>query len=124
MPAIQTIFLAALILVVLVFDKCFGHSSIKIRAEPLPLHCELCGEFCHQCEFGAVTMPYCGQVCAKGHGQLCGGPKDRFGICGEGMYCNCNRCHGCSEKGLACNEAESDVDCPITHKAHRSFLFA
>ncbi|XP_076659609.1 queen brain-selective protein-1 [Halictus rubicundus] len=124
MTSIQTISLAAIILVVLVFDKCFGYSGIKLRTEPLPPRCELCGSECNECKFGVVTLPYCGEVCAKGHGQFCGGPNDIYGICGEGMYCNCNSCHGCSEAGMQCNEAESDVDCLIAHKFHRSFSFA
>ncbi|XP_078035662.1 queen brain-selective protein-1 [Augochlora pura] len=120
MTAIQTMSIAALILVALVFDKCFGHPPIKLRK---PNYCETCDDSCNKCEFGVTTLPSCGLVCAQGPDDVCGGPNDEWGICGDGMYCYCNKCHGCSAKGLKCKEAKPDDNCKIPHKHQRHILF-
>ncbi|XP_076235430.1 queen brain-selective protein-1 [Calliopsis andreniformis] len=102
MPAIQTIYVAILLTVVLLFDKCFGYPSIRQR-QTMKLSCKSCEEdSCSKCEFGVVMSPSCGRVCAKGPNQICGGPGESWGICGDGMFCNCNRCDGCSTNKLNC----------------------
>ncbi|XP_046401532.1 uncharacterized protein LOC124167596 [Ischnura elegans] len=48
------------------------------------------------CEYG-MKMDACGRmVCARGPGQRCGGKFNILGICGDGTFCLCNRCKGCS----------------------------
>ncbi|XP_076667495.1 queen brain-selective protein-1 isoform X2 [Andrena cerasifolii] len=104
MPAIQTVCIALLLTVVLLFDKCFGYPSIRQRpvGRPGGGSCSSCGDACNKCEFGVVTLPHCGRVCAKGPNQICGGHADVWGVCGDGMFCNCNRCDGCSTNKLNC----------------------
>ncbi|XP_031825401.1 queen brain-selective protein-1 [Nomia melanderi] len=105
MSAIQTICVAVLVLVVLAFDKCLGYPSIKVRRERHPL-CEPCGETCGDCKFGVKTIPSCGEVCAKGPGETCGGMSNEWGVCGEGMICNCYQCYGCPSDDQDCKEID------------------
>ncbi|XP_015440223.1 PREDICTED: neuroparsin-A-like [Dufourea novaeangliae] len=124
MPAIQTVYVAVLLVIVLLFDKCFGYPSNKLGQEVLH-NCQSCGDSCNKCKFGVTTMPFCGRVCAKGLNEVCGGPKDSWGICGDGMYCNCNRCHGCSTKGLDCKDqiTTKNTCVPKPKKLLRAFQF-
>ncbi|XP_065167767.1 neuroparsin-A-like [Atheta coriaria] len=61
------------------------------------------------------TRNICNQrVCAKGPGERCGGPKEIFGRCGVGMWCQqqredrSSRCHGCY--GDSSNECYHEED--------------
>ncbi|XP_057371994.1 neuroparsin-A-like [Daphnia carinata] len=54
------------------------------------------------CIYG-VVKDYCGRdICAKGPGHRCGGKWNSLGTCGEGLFCSCNRCGGCSLITLEC----------------------
>ncbi|CAL4188303.1 unnamed protein product, partial [Meganyctiphanes norvegica] len=54
------------------------------------------------CKFG-VAMDWCRRpVCSKGPGESCGGRWMQHGTCGTGLYCQCNRCTGCSPVTLDC----------------------
>ncbi|CAK9822908.1 unnamed protein product [Anthophora retusa] len=102
MPDRRTINVAILLAVVLLFDKCSGYPSIRQEVES---QCKGCGDFCEKCEFGWVMSNVCNiPICAKGPDQSCGGPRGVHGICGEGMYCRCKKCSGCSSKTLACSK--------------------
>ncbi|XP_076165671.1 queen brain-selective protein-1 [Ptiloglossa arizonensis] len=101
MPALRTVCIAVLLVVVLLFDKCFGYPSTRLKLG-FRQSCESCGDLCNTCPAGIAISPVCGRVCAKRPGEICGGPGEMWGICGEGMYCNCNRCSGCSTTDLNC----------------------
>ncbi|CAL4114160.1 unnamed protein product, partial [Meganyctiphanes norvegica] len=54
------------------------------------------------CKYG-IDTDVCGRtVCAKGPGRSCGGRRSINGSCGEGLYCACNRCTGCSPTTFEC----------------------
>ncbi|XP_034177560.1 queen brain-selective protein-1 isoform X2 [Osmia lignaria lignaria] len=106
MPGIHTVCIAILLAVVLLYDRCFGYPSIRQR-QGLVHVCESCADSCDKCEYGVVMSVACGvPQCAKGPDQLCGGHKDIFGICGEGMHCNCNKCIGCSSDEFECSKKD------------------
>ena len=106
MPGIHTVCIAILLAVVLLYDRCFGYPSIRQR-QGLGHVCESCADSCDKCEFGVVMSVACGvPQCAKGPDQLCGGSRDILGICGEGMYCNCNKCIGCSSEEFECSKKD------------------
>ena len=75
----------------------------------------------NSCQFGSGPGPCGGDVCLKGPGDVCGGARDRYGKCAEGLLCsNCNRsdqtdlyklidnvclilrCQGCSLTSFTC----------------------
>ena len=46
----------------------------------------------NSCQFGSGPGPCGGEVCLKGPGEVCGGARDRYGKCAEGLLCSdCNR---------------------------------
>ncbi|KAK3852486.1 hypothetical protein Pcinc_040932 [Petrolisthes cinctipes] len=54
------------------------------------------------CKYG-VTVDWChNEVCAKGPGESCGGYRNANGECGEGTFCQCNICYGCSPFDNTC----------------------
>ncbi|XP_053986613.1 neuroparsin-A-like isoform X1 [Hylaeus volcanicus] len=101
MPSTHTVCIAVLLVAVLLFDEGCAYRSTKLLMLRLSCQNQSCGD-CSQCPFGTAKSPVCGEVCAKGPGDMCGGHRDEWGICGEGMFCNCNRCDGCSVKDLNC----------------------
>ncbi|KAK3929861.1 Neuroparsin-A [Frankliniella fusca] len=69
-----------------------GLAGLALRCEPLPEP--------EDCLYG-LARDHCGRVvCAKGPGERCGGPLHL--TCGEGMYCKCERCIGCSLNTFTC----------------------
>ena len=76
----------------------------------------------NSCQFGSGPGPCGGDVCLKGPGDVCGGARDRYGKCAEGLLCSdCNRyykdgerkysyglmfhvfrCQGCSLTSFTC----------------------
>ncbi|XP_018364967.1 PREDICTED: neuroparsin-A-like [Trachymyrmex cornetzi] len=102
MLTFQFTYMIVLLAAVFLIDKCHAHSAIAQRHEPRPL-CVGCGDKCEQCEFGYTTSTLCGiSECRRGPGQICGGPSDSWGVCGDGLICSCNRCTGCSVDNLTC----------------------
>ncbi|KAG7204231.1 hypothetical protein KM043_002059 [Ampulex compressa] len=98
----QTIYTAALLTIVIMSGKSFGYPSIRQRQDIRPL-CEGCGDACDKCEFGVTISELCGvPECRRGPGQICGGPSETWGVCGDGLICSCNRCSGCSLESLTC----------------------
>ncbi|XP_029666235.1 neuroparsin-A-like [Formica exsecta] len=86
-------FLATIFLI----GKCYAHPTFRQEL------CVGCGEECDKCEFGVVISALCGITeCRRGPGQRCGGPSERWGVCGDGLMCSCNRCAGCSLDSLDC----------------------
>ncbi|XP_076755098.1 queen brain-selective protein-1 [Xylocopa sonorina] len=86
------------------FDECSGFPWTRQKQDV----CKGCGDMCDRCEYGIVKSIACDVLqCAKGPDEKCGGPDQVFGICGEGMYCNCNRCMGCSQLKLNCATTEN-----------------
>lgn len=78
----------------------------SLRCPPCP------GGMCPEpidCRHG-VTTDFCGRrICAKGPGQICGtGLFKMLGSCGDGMYCHCGKCTGCSLITYEC----FDETCP------------
>ncbi|XP_017755251.1 PREDICTED: neuroparsin-A-like [Eufriesea mexicana] len=118
MFAIQTIRTTIVLLtIVLLLDKCSGYPSIREK-QGIAFYCTGCGDFCHKCEYGTVISNACGiRQCAKGPDESCGGPRELYGICGEGMRCNCNKCVGCSLEKLNCSV---DQDPCLPHKSSES----
>ncbi|XP_060826869.1 neuroparsin-A-like [Bombus pascuorum] len=103
MLAAQTIRIAVLLAIVLLYDKCSGYPSVRQKQE-MAL-CTGCGDFCHKCEYGVVISNACGvPQCAKGPDEPCGGRGERLGICADGMSCICNQCFGCSSEKLKCSK--------------------
>lgn len=49
-----------------------------------------------------VVLPNAVRFYLQGPGQICGGPSEAWGVCGDGLICNCNRCAGCSLASLEC----------------------
>ncbi|XP_015587662.1 neuroparsin-A isoform X2 [Cephus cinctus] len=88
-------------------------------AQPTMSHCIPCGSECDQCKHGVVTTRLCGiPECRKGPGEICGGPSKNWGICGDGLTCNCSQCSGCS---LDTNECFTNMNCfPMRSKSRRS----
>ncbi|XP_029167605.1 neuroparsin-A-like [Nylanderia fulva] len=90
-------FLATIFLI----GKCYAHPTLQ-RQEVRPL-CVGCGNDCDKCEFGFAISALCGIAeCRRGPGQICGGPSEAWGVCGDGLICSCNRCAGCSLDSLTC----------------------
>lgn len=108
MFVLQSVRIAVLIAVCLVFDKCTGYPSIRQRPG-IPPYCQGCGDSCHKCEYGIALSAACGGIpqCAKGPDELCGGPRELYGTCGEGMHCSCNRCVGCSTEKFGCSKIQN-----------------
>nr|CAH0109605.1 unnamed protein product [Daphnia galeata] len=83
-----------------VFIVCFS----RVNSAPRCTACNFHGD-CHppqNCVYG-VVKDYCGRdICAKGPGHRCGGKWNSLGICGEGLFCSCNRCGGCSLNTIEC----------------------
>ncbi|XP_014205923.1 neuroparsin-A-like [Copidosoma floridanum] len=72
--------------------------------------CESCAGECDKCKYGHAFSRFCGvEECLKGPGESCGGMRNKYGECGDGMYCRCNKCNGCSSDTLECHS----VVCPI-----------
>nr|UES72912.1 neuroparsin [Carausius morosus] len=79
------------------------------RSDGSSLPCKACAndEECDRepeqaCPFG-WKRDYCGRkVCAKGPMEMCGGRYLKWGVCGSGMECMCNRCKGCYSNTLQC----------------------
>jgi len=56
-----------------------------------------------KCRYGWERDACGNTLCTKGPGALCGGKYGRYGVCGEGLFCdNCNRCKGCSTITYEC----------------------
>ncbi|GAB1862955.1 Neuroparsin-A [Camponotus japonicus] len=90
-------FLAAICLI----GKCYAHPTIR-QQEVRPL-CVGCGDECDKCKFGFVISTVCGiPECRRGPGDICGGRNEAWGVCGDGLICQCNRCAGCSLDSLVC----------------------
>ncbi|KOX75295.1 Neuroparsin-A [Melipona quadrifasciata] len=115
MFTVQTIRIAVLLVIALLYDTCSGYPSIRQKQE-IASHCKGCGDFCHKCEYGVVMSSVCGiSQCAKAKSYLlfqgpdepCGGPRELFGTCGEGMRCTCNQCTGCSSENLRCSKVQN-----------------
>ncbi|XP_012139099.1 queen brain-selective protein-1 [Megachile rotundata] len=118
MSGIHAVSVVTLLVVVLLYDRCFGYPSIRQRANFGQL-CKSCGDSCDKCEFGVVMSLACGvPQCAKGPDQTCGGPRDLFGMCGEGMYCNCNKCTGCSSEEFECSKKDPCLPDSIVQLPH------
>ncbi|XP_073368122.1 LOW QUALITY PROTEIN: queen brain-selective protein-1 [Mycetomoellerius zeteki] len=77
MLTFQLTYMIVLLAAIFLIDKCRAHPAIAQRHEPRPL-------------------------CRRGPGQICGGPSDSWGVCGDGLICSCNRCTGCSVDNLTC----------------------
>ncbi|CAL7949736.1 unnamed protein product [Xylocopa violacea] len=120
MFAAQFIRIVIVLVIFFLFDKCSGYPSIRQKQAA----CIGCGDLCDKCEYGIVKSIACDVLqCAKGPDELCGGPDQLYGICGEGMYCNCNRCMGCSQDKLRCAKIENPC---LPHKSlgfHSSHRF-
>ncbi|XP_043255195.1 neuroparsin-A-like [Colletes gigas] len=120
MPATQTVCIAVLLVVALLFDKCFGYPLTRLKIESeIPCEERVCGNKCNDCPAGFTYSSFCGgKVCKKvsnrkvsnrkGLGEICGGLANMYGICGEGMFCKCNRCAGCSVMDLNCMQEQHD----------------
>ncbi|XP_011504360.1 PREDICTED: neuroparsin-A-like isoform X2 [Ceratosolen solmsi marchali] len=79
-----------------------GHPTIIERGEQRS-ECEGCADECEKCKYGFAFSNWCGlKECLKGPGEMCGGVRNKYGACGEGMYCRCNKCTGCSIDTLEC----------------------
>ncbi|CAL1674129.1 unnamed protein product [Lasius platythorax] len=92
------VFLATIFLI----GKCYAYPSLQRRQEVRP-PCMGCGDECDKCEFGVAISALCGIAeCRRGPGQICGGPSESWGVCGDGLICSCNRCSGCSLDSLMC----------------------
>ncbi|KAL6423108.1 hypothetical protein ACFW04_010538 [Cataglyphis niger] len=93
------VFLATIFLI----GKCYAHPTFPRRHELKPLCASGCGNECDKCEFGYTISALCGIAeCRRGPGQICGGPNEAWGVCGEGLICRCNRCAGCSLDSFEC----------------------
>ncbi|XP_076638280.1 queen brain-selective protein-1 isoform X2 [Colletes latitarsis] len=110
MPAIQTVCIAVLLVIALLFDKCFGYPPTRLQIESeIPCEERICRNKCNECPAGFTFSSICGEeVCKKGLGEICGGQANRYGICGEGMFCKCHRCSGCSVTDLNCMREQHD----------------
>ncbi|RLU24880.1 hypothetical protein DMN91_002971 [Ooceraea biroi] len=92
-------FSQAIVLSAAIFLVC-AHPTRRQEVRPL---CVGCGDECDKCEFGFTISALCGiPECRRGPGQICGGPSEAWGVCGDGLICNCNRCAGCSLASLEC----------------------
>ena len=57
----------------------------------------------NSCQFGSGPGPCGGDVCLKGPGDVCGGARDRYGKCAEGLLCSdCNRYYKDGERKYSC----------------------
>ncbi|XP_011637751.1 neuroparsin-A-like [Pogonomyrmex barbatus] len=102
MLTFQFIHAIVLLATIFVIGKCHAHSTIQQRQELRPL-CTSCGDECDKCDFGFIISTVCGTPqCRRGPGEICGGPSDTWGVCGDGLICSCNRCSGCSLDSLTC----------------------
>ncbi|XP_020289105.1 neuroparsin-A-like [Pseudomyrmex gracilis] len=98
---IQVFYAFTLLTAIFFVGKC--HPLLR-RQDVRPL-CLGCGNECDKCEFGYTISTLCGiRECRRGPGQICGGPSETWGVCGEGLRCSCNRCSGCSLDSLTCFE--------------------
>nr|CAD7198828.1 unnamed protein product [Timema douglasi]CAD7397218.1 unnamed protein product [Timema poppensis] len=61
------------------------------------------------CRYGIVRNNCNRKVCAKGPGELCGGPSIIWGRCGDDLHCTCNICTGCDSESLDCHKVENCV---------------
>ncbi|KAK2582654.1 hypothetical protein KPH14_004933 [Odynerus spinipes] len=97
----QSIYVLALLSIV--FLSCsFAHPSIRTR-EDVRAVCDGCGYECDKCQYGVTISTLCGvPECRRGPGEICGGPSDSWGVCGDGLICSCNKCIGCSVDQLTC----------------------
>ncbi|XP_015109290.1 uncharacterized protein LOC107036071 [Diachasma alloeum] len=76
------------------------HPALRIR-DVERAGCRPCGDECEACEYGVAYSPFCGVLeCRKGPDEHCGAR----GTCGDGMYCLCERCFGCSTDNLKCSD--------------------
>ncbi|KAK7086389.1 hypothetical protein SK128_025327, partial [Halocaridina rubra] len=55
-----------------------------------------------KCTYGTVRDWCRNQVCAKGPGEACGGLFLERGKCGDGTFCSCGICSGCSSITSEC----------------------
>ncbi|XP_012285340.1 neuroparsin-A [Orussus abietinus] len=113
MQAIVTVYVLALIA-----------GNILCSAHPArrPV-CEGCGDECDKCEFGVTKSALCGiSECRKGPGEVCGGPSNSWGICGDGLICSCNRCAGCSIDSLVCFTNMTCLPHQSLESRHMDFL--
>ncbi len=102
MRASQTVHVLVLLVLLNVLPMFLGHPTIIERAEQRS-ECEGCGANCKQCKYGSAFSLWCGlEECLKGPGEMCGGVRNKYGECGDGMYCRCNKCTGCSIDTLEC----------------------
>ncbi|XP_072749739.1 queen brain-selective protein-1 [Anoplolepis gracilipes] len=102
MLAFQFIHVIAFLATIFLIGKCYSHPTLQRRQEVRPL-CVGCGDECDKCEFGFTISALCGIAeCRRGPGQICGGPSEAWGVCGDGLICSCNRCAGCSLDSLTC----------------------
>ncbi|XP_012216947.1 neuroparsin-A-like [Linepithema humile] len=98
----QLIHTIALLASIFLIGKCYAHPMIRQQHEVRPM-CMGCGDECDKCEFGSTISTLCGiRECRRGPGQICGGPSENWGVCGDGLICSCNRCAGCSLDSLTC----------------------
>ncbi|XP_043492234.1 neuroparsin-A-like [Polistes fuscatus] len=93
-----------LVLLCVIFLSCsFAHPFIGQGREDVRQICDGCGYQCDKCKYGFTISPLCGiPVCNRGPGEVCGGPSESWGICGDGLICSCNKCIGCSVEELDC----------------------
>jgi len=97
-PPSMKLCLAAFLIAIL-FQLTRGSALSFPRCKPCP------EEGCtppEGCFYGVVKDRCQREMCAKGPGERCGGRWELLGACGEGMFCSCGRCAGCSLKTFEC----------------------
>ncbi|XP_011141108.1 neuroparsin-A [Harpegnathos saltator] len=93
----------ALLAAIFLIGKCYAHPMIWQRQDIRSKECTGCGNECDKCKYGVTVSALCGiEECRRGPGEYCGGPSQSWGVCGEGMFCICDRCVGCSVDFLTC----------------------
>ncbi|XP_014610517.1 PREDICTED: neuroparsin-A-like [Polistes canadensis] len=98
----QSIYILVLLFSVIFLSCSFAHPFIGQREDVRQI-CDGCGYQCDKCKYGFTISPLCGiPVCNRGPGEVCGGPSESWGICGDGLICSCNKCIGCSVEELDC----------------------
>ncbi|XP_033215938.1 uncharacterized protein LOC117172290 [Belonocnema kinseyi] len=107
-------------LLVTVLPLCIAYPSIRDREEER-IVCETCGNDCDKCKFGISFSSLCEVLqCRRGPGEICGGYDDKYGMCGDGLTCHCNKCVGCSTDLLECytNSCLPHTEIQLSHPNH------